>query len=109
MQAISSLDDTARANLLQILKSKNIQSLASASSKSYTVPSMQSSAVVSEKPKAQPTADPTRNELRIRVLSTHGDPHLCGVTEIELFDEVGKKVVISHSNVLILGSSAKTI
>lgn len=26
------------------------------------------------------------NELKLRVLSTHGDPHVCGLTEIELFD-----------------------
>lgn len=43
----------------------------------------------------------TRGELKIRVLSTHGDPHLCGLTEIELFDESAKKIVLLPQNVII--------
>ena len=43
----------------------------------------------------------TRNELKIRVLSTHGDPHLCGLTEIELFDSAAKKIVVLPPNVTV--------
>lgn len=47
------------------------------------------------------SASRTRNELRIRVLSTHGDPHLCGLTEIELFDLTAKRVVLLPQNVIV--------
>ena len=43
----------------------------------------------------------SRNELKVKVISTHGDPHLCGLTEIELFDSTGKKVVLIPSNVIV--------
>lgn len=46
-------------------------------------------------------ADRTRNEVRIKVLSTHGDPHLCGLTEIELFDNSAKKIVVLPANVSV--------
>ena len=46
-----------------------------------------------------------RNEMRIKVISTHGDPHLCGLTEIELFDKHAKKVIILPSNITIKNSS----
>lgn len=41
------------------------------------------------------------NELRIKVISTHGDPYHCGLTEIELFDQHAKKVVILPNNIVI--------
>lgn len=46
-----------------------------------------------------------RNEMRIKVLSTHGDPHLCGLTEIEMFDKQAKKIVILPTNISIKNSS----
>jgi hypothetical protein len=46
-----------------------------------------------------------RNELRIKVISTHGDPHMCGLTEIELFDQNAKKVVILPTNITIKNNS----
>lgn len=49
----------------------------------------------------EPVADRTRNELRIKVLSTHGDPHVCGLTEIELFDSSAKKVVVLPTNISV--------
>ena len=42
-----------------------------------------------------------RNELVLRVLSTHGDPHLCGLTEIELFDTAAKKIIVLPTNVSV--------
>lgn len=38
-----------------------------------------------------------RNELLIRVMSTHDNPHLCGLTEIEVFDKNCKKIAILPS------------
>ena len=49
----------------------------------------------------EPEADRTRNELRIKVLSTHGDPHVCGLTEIELFDMSAKRVVVLPTNISV--------
>ena len=43
----------------------------------------------------------TRNELKIKLLSTHGDPHVCGLTEIELIDDSAKKVVIIPTNIIV--------
>lgn len=35
---------------------------------------------------------PGKKELIIRVLSTYGNPHICGLTEIELFDKMASKI-----------------
>ena len=35
------------------------------------------------------------------MLSTHGDPYFCGLTEIELFDNAAKKIVVVPANVLV--------
>ena len=39
--------------------------------------------------------------MTLRVLSTHGDPHLCGLTEIELFDSTAKKIIVLPANVTV--------
>lgn len=39
-------------------------------------------------------SNPNKTEVVIRVLKTYGNPHLCGLTEIELFDENAKKLTI---------------
>jgi hypothetical protein len=36
--------------------------------------------------------------LAVKILSTHGDPHLCGLTEVEVFDEQGKKIRLAPTN-----------
>lgn len=53
--------------------------------------------------------DRSRNELVIRVLSTFGNPHLCGLTEIELFDSGNEKIALLPSNLEIrnLGNGAR--
>jgi len=47
------------------------------------------------------TQNRARSELKMRILSTHGDPHLCGLTEIELFDSTAKKIVVLPANVTV--------
>lgn len=51
----------------------------------------------------------TRNELVIRVLNTYGNPHICGLTEIELFDENAKKITLGPSSIFVrnLGQGPK--
>ena len=39
------------------------------------------------------------DELTVKILSTHGDPHLCGLTEVEVFDEAGNKIRVAPTNV----------
>ena len=36
--------------------------------------------------------------LAVKILSTHGDPHLYGLTEVEVFDEQGKKIRLAPTN-----------
>ena len=44
------------------------------------------------------TRDSTMNELVIKVIRSHGNPHICGLTEIELFDEFGVKIPLLPSS-----------
>jgi hypothetical protein len=59
--------------------------------------------------KSKPNEQRTRNELVVRVLSTYGNPHLCGITEIELFNESGIKIPLTASSIMIrnLGHGTK--
>jgi len=51
----------------------------------------------------------SRNELIIKVLSTFGHPHVCGLTEIELFDNNGEKIPLVPSCLMVrnLGKGPK--
>ena len=42
-----------------------------------------------------------RNELVLRVISTLGNPHVCGLTEIELFDQNSAKINLPPACVVI--------
>ena len=35
------------------------------------------------------SSGPARRELILKIVKTYGSPHICGLTEIELFDESG--------------------
>ena len=41
------------------------------------------------------------NELVIRVMSTLGNPHVCGITELELFDDQAQKIPLSASCIMV--------
>ena len=41
------------------------------------------------------------NEIILRILSTLGDPHVCGLTEIELFDSHAAKIQVGSSQIMI--------
>ncbi len=43
----------------------------------------------------------SHNEVLIRILSTLGNPHVCGLTEIELFDVNLNKIALSPSCIMI--------
>jgi hypothetical protein len=43
----------------------------------------------------------SHNEIMIRVLSTLGNPHVCGLTEIEVFDEHANKIKLTPSCIMI--------
>lgn len=51
----------------------------------------------------------SHNEIIIRVLSTLGNPHVSGLTEIEVFDENAKKINVTPSCIMIrnLGKGPK--
>jgi len=50
-----------------------------------------------------------RNELVIKVMSTFGHPHMCGLTEIELFDVKGDKIPLVPACLMVknLGKGPK--
>jgi len=119
MQAITSLDDSQRQDLLQVLRTKTstdkISEQLHASKRSQFTGSQyvqpkgfeslgSSSQILQSTPatvESKTLIERTRNELRIRVLSTHGDPHLCGLTEIELFDLTASRVILLPQNVIV--------
>ena len=41
------------------------------------------------------------NELILRVMSTLGNPHVCGITEIELFDDQAQKIPLVASCIMV--------
>lgn len=41
------------------------------------------------------------NELVLRIMSTLGNPHVCGITEIELFDEFSEKIPLVASCIMV--------
>jgi len=41
------------------------------------------------------------NELVLRVMSTLGNPHMCGITELELFDDRAKKIPLTASCIMV--------
>jgi hypothetical protein len=51
--------------------------------------------------KPQPKESATHNEILIRVLTTLGNPHVCGLTEIELFDDAANKISLSPSCIMV--------
>jgi hypothetical protein len=42
-----------------------------------------------------------RNELVLRVISTLGNPHVCGLTEIELFDQKGSRINLPPACIIV--------
>ncbi len=42
-----------------------------------------------------------RNELVLRVISTLGNPHVCGLTEVELFDRAGQKISLPPACIIV--------
>ena len=41
------------------------------------------------------------NELVLRVMNTLGNPHVCGITEIELFDDNAEKIPLVASCIMV--------
>jgi len=107
------LDDTQRKHLFSILKDLETkgdltgtslnEGLAgllkgpAAQQPSKNTSSKTSSAVA----KKSSVQQRSRNELIIRVLSTLGNPHVCGLTEVELFDTNAEKIPLSSSCILV--------
>lgn len=50
-----------------------------------------------------------KQEIIIRVLSTYGNPHICGLTEIEIFDNLSQKILIVPAQITVrnLGQGPK--
>eukprot|EP00347_Sterkiella_histriomuscorum_P022411 403338590 len=44
--------------------------------------------------------NPDKKEIILRVVKTYGNPHLCGLTEIELFDQHAKKIVLAPAHII---------
>lgn len=101
LKKIFNLDDTQRHALFQILKT-----LDSKGDLSNTHLNEGLSLFLAQNEKQavsqdRPTETIKHNEVVIRVLSTLGNPHVCGLTEIELFDTHGKRIELSPSCIMI--------
>lgn len=49
----------------------------------------------------EPPKERSHNELILRIMSTLGNPHVCGITEIELFDENARKIQLVPSCIMV--------
>lgn len=128
MEAISAMDDNQRSNLVDLLQSKKLPGLDSKSSQGRidqfipTPTSKQTdqpaaaqnfaNAIFTLGKASAPVQSMHGNgmtEVVIRILTTHGDPHLCGLTEVELFDPQGQKIrlIPTNLNVRNIGRNAQ--